>query len=764
MRARRRLDEDLGLEPGPALQDLQQAILEHRVDVRAPTAAPQLPRHALPVPANPTIGRARDVGEVGALLRSGSVRLVTLTGPGGVGKTRLALEVARTVEPDFADGAAFVALDALRRPDDVPSAFVKALGMTLLPGESAAQAVARFLDGKHVLLVVDNCEHVLAAAPFIGGLLGACPAVTMLATSREPLAVRAERRYPVSPLALPGPEPSQGTDGLAGVDAVALFCERAQAHDPGFQLGDGNAAAVAEICTRLDGLPLAIELAAARCALLSPGEIATRLQAALGVLGAGARDAPARQRTLRTTVDWSHQLLSDPEKQCFARFAVFAGGATTAAAEAITGADLDTLDRMVAKNLLVARRQPHAPTRLRMLDTIRSYAAERFAASADERAIRDRHVDHHLALAQQHGSREAVWGRGRNEHLARLDDDIDNVHAALDWVSGQDRDHAELELCAAVGMYWLVRDRNADAVARTDHALSRPAVEADLALRIRVLLVRGMALFPLGRSVDCTASLAEAEALARRLGEPAILSEVLCIRSSDENVSGRFEVARMVAEEARSWADASGDAWTIAMGALAEAMTAGAAEQRERVDRAASLLEDVGNDHQLADLLASAAYAALHHGSDGAAREYVARAIPLTRELNSPQLWMLLSGNVGLTALLTGDMDAAREAFREELRLCRELVALPYASEGLIGLAAVAAEHRAFDRAARLRGASAAHRYGVPRDAVDARLETTFIEPARARHGVDAWDEAFRAGAGLGFQDAIAFALEDPSG
>jgi predicted ATPase len=288
------------------------------------------------------------------------VRLVTLTGPGGVGKTRLALEAARAVQADFADGAYFVSLAALHRPDEVPAALVDALAISPLTGESPGEAVERFLAAKHLLLVADNFEHLLPAASLIAGLLGACPALTVLATSREPLTLHAEERHPVPPLALPAPGTPEDVQALAAVDAVVLFCERARAHDPSFDLADGNAAAVAEICQRVDGLPLAIELAAARCGLLSAEEIAERLDQALGALGAGARDAPPRQQTLRATIDWSHELLGDAEKACFARFAVFAGGATVEAAGTITGAGLDTLDGLVAKSLLVRRQHAHA--------------------------------------------------------------------------------------------------------------------------------------------------------------------------------------------------------------------------------------------------------------------------------------------------------------------------------------------------------------------------------------------------------------------
>ena len=329
--ARSRFVEELGIEPGQPLRELHQDVLRHADTLRAdPTPARPAARgqRRLPVPPNRTIGREHDLDAIRDRLRTDSVRLLTLTGPGGVGKTRLALEAARGVEQDFADGGCFVSLAALQRPDDVPTAIVTALGMIVLSDESRVQAVERFLTPKHLLLVMDNFEHVLAAAPILGGLLEACPTLTVLATSREPLALHAEERYPVSPLALPEIGMLDDPEALAGVEAVALFCERARAHDPDFDLADANPAVVAEICRRLDGLPLAIELAAARCGVLSPAEIGERLDAALGALGTGARDAPARQRTLRATIDWSHNLLSDDEKRCFARFAVFAGGAS----------------------------------------------------------------------------------------------------------------------------------------------------------------------------------------------------------------------------------------------------------------------------------------------------------------------------------------------------------------------------------------------------------------------------------------------------
>ena len=410
------------------------------------------------------------------------------------------------------------------------------------------------------------------------------------------------------------------------------------------------------------------------------------------------------------------------------------------------------------------RRQPDGHTRLTMLETIRAYAGERFAAAPDADAVGERHYRHFLALAQRHGSEPALWGTGAKQHLSTLDADFDNLHLALGWAVRQATAESALAMCEALGTYWLMRDRYAEAVDWIDRALNLPEADAYSAPRVRALCIKAWALWPLGRGAEQPAVMAEAETSARAMADPALLSQVLQVRAAQEaSHGGDRDVAAALADEALRWAGVAGDRWRSAMAATSQAMVPeNATELRRRVDRAAALLSEVGNVYHLADMLASAAYSALCHDSDHDAREFVRRAIPIAQGLDNLYLWMLLRGNDALAALFTYDIDRACEAFTEELTLCRELVVRPFASEALAGLAATAIVRDDFDRAARLCGAAGSHRYGEPEDRVTERLDTIYFEPARARQGADAWDSAVAEGAALGFEEAIAYALDEP--
>jgi len=397
-----------------------------------------------------------------------------------------------------------------------------------------------------------------------------------------------------------------------------------------------------------------------------------------------------------------------------------------------------------------------------MLETSRAYAIERLAAAPDNEAIHERHYRHFLALAQEHGSDRALMRAGRGEHLSLLDAEIDDLHAALAWAAGQDSAESSLRLSTALGPYWLMRSRATDALHWIDRALSLPGSDAHSRLHVRALLSRTWCLFMLGRAAEQLAAVAQAEALARELDDPVILSQALQTRADYESGRGRLDVAAAIADEALHCASAAGDEWEIACASRAVARAASTPTQLgNRVDRAAALLNEVGNLFDLGYLLTSAAYMALLDGCDRDAMDFAQRALPIVRELELPFMWMNLQGNLALAALMTGETDTARDAFREALALSRRLVVPPIASEALLGLAALDATHGNTRRAARLVGAATAHRHAQPPDLVNARLDQAFLEDARTRCGTDTWDAAVSEGATLSLQEATAYALQE---
>src|SRR5262245_18918485 len=417
------------------------------------------------LPPQPTrlIGREQELAEVGELLRQPDVRMLTVTGPGGAGKTRLVLQAAADQLDEFDDGVYFVGLADIGEPTLVIPTIGRTLGVKESGGISPEEGLERYLHERELLLVLDNFEHLLEAAPEIHDLVLGAPAVKAISSSRAPLRVSSEREYPI---------PDLGED-----EAVTLFCERAQATRPDFRL-NGDAPAVSEICQRLDRLPLAIELAAARVKVLSTDALLERLGQRLPMLSAGARDLPDRQRTLRDTIAWSYELLDEAEQRLFARLALFAGGFTLPAAEEVCEANLDTLGSLVDKSLV-----RHEEERFRMLETIREFARERFGESADEGQVMHRHVDFFLALAGPEGYDRQ---RAMSEWLELLDDEHENLSASLQYAQELDEPGLELRLAAAVLDFWEHRSYLREGLEQIRGALERDS-RAPTAIRARAL-------------------------------------------------------------------------------------------------------------------------------------------------------------------------------------------------------------------------------------------------------------------------------------
>jgi predicted ATPase/DNA-binding SARP family transcriptional activator len=534
--ARELLAEELGLDPSPALQELERAILRQDPALAAPEA-PTRATQPLPVPPTSLVGRRLELAAVGALFRDEGARLVTLTGPGGTGKTRLGIEVAHALEPELRDGAVFVSLAPVSTPELLVATIAEALDVRE-GGRPLAEGVIEHLRERRLLLVLDNFEQLLPAAPFVGELLAAAPRLWILATSRAPLRLAAEREYPVPPFETP--DAHLPFEALVQTDALRLFAARARAVDPGFELDGTSAAEVARVCTRLDGLPLAIELAAARSKLLAPGEILERLEREPNLLPSGPRDAPARQRTLAATIRWSYDLLPPDERLAFARLAVFSGGCTLEAAESVCDITLESLGALVDNNLLRRR-----DSRFTMLETVRRFAVERLE-EAGAAELRKRHAEWLTELAETMAERTFA-GEDIKTWLDRIQPEHDNIRAALAW-SLEEEPKLALRLASSLRLFWEVRGHFNEGDRWLEAAMPHVG-ELPPRLRLRALSSSGAVTFRLGDADRSQERFEAALVLARELGDENWIARLLSDVGTVAAVREEWDTASRLLEE-----------------------------------------------------------------------------------------------------------------------------------------------------------------------------------------------------------------------
>jgi predicted ATPase/DNA-binding SARP family transcriptional activator len=579
------LQADLDTEPSEETQALIAEISAGRwtpVSAREKSVRIHSPVRydALPTPPNALIGRGREIESILALLWRAGVSLVTLTGPGGTGKTRLALEVAARAMPDFAAGVCVVPLAALSDHRLVMPAVVRALGFEESAGHSVEKVLHTALRDRELLLVLDNVEHVIEAGPAIAELLAACPRLKILATSREPLKLRAEHLYPTPPLTVPALLSPVSLDRLAGSEAVELFVERARAVRPEFALTHENAPVIAELCARLDGLPLAIELAAARARGLPAETLLAWMGRRLSLLTDGARDHPRRLQTMRDAIAWSYDLLTGAQQGRFRRLAVFAGGFTPEAAEAVVtsptpapaaanGAEpsdfkLDAFMSLVDKSL-VRRSDRDGESRFELLETIRAFGLERLIASGEYASTRQAHAAYYLALAER--ANLALDGPQQIAWLDQLEIEHDNARAAIEWASEHADADLALRLCSALWRFWIVRGYLVEGRARIDQALALPPADPLNAHRAAALaragdLARRCGDFD-GASTSFQESIAIWQHLDNRTEEAWVYTEVGCLALANGDYPGaRASLNRSLAMQ-RGASDQSGMARSL---------------------------------------------------------------------------------------------------------------------------------------------------------------------------------------------------------
>ena len=679
----------------------------------------------LPVQRTGFVGREKETAALKDLLLRQNVRLVTVTGPGGIGKTRLAVQVANGLGERFPGGVYFVPLSSLTDPGLIASMIVQTLGIREAGGQSALEILKRNLQDSSCptrLLLLDNFEHLVQAAPTVADLLASGPNLKILVTSRATLHVYGEHEFPVPPLALPDSQSKLSVEFLSRCPAVVLFGQRAVAAKPDFELNQENALTVAEICARLDGLPLAIELAAARVKVLSPSSMLTRLASRLQLLTGGARDLPQRQQTLRAAIDWSYDLLSAAEQKLFRRLSVFLGGCNLEGVEAVCDAkadlDLDLLDgmaSMVDKSLVQQVEPVKGESRFVMLDTIREYALERLEASGEQPLTNRAHAAYCLVLAEEAATEES--GASTVEWQQRFALEHDNFRAALEWLTETEDAEWGLRLGTALFRFWEIREYLAEGRDSLGKLLKLPGASTPTKARARALFAAGALAGEQGDYASAGALIGESQEIARQLGDKmgvAVSLNALAVFASDR---GEAATARALFEEGLALWRELGDQKAVAR---ALSNLANVLKVQRDYDRARALLveclsifQGLGDRTGVAWSLNYQGDVARDRGDTAAARKLYEEGLGIFRELGDR--WGIAGtlADLGSLAREQGSYSAAHSLYAESIKLFQELDHKRGVARLLECSACLSAAQREAERSLRLAGAAAALRQNI---------------------------------------------------